>query len=522
MALAKNAGKIGGLTFLSRIFGLIRDQIFAALIGAGFFADAFIIAFRIPNLLRDLFAEGALSNAFVPTFTKTRLQESEESAWQVVRLLFAWILIIVGALTLIMVFMAPQIVQLIAPGFEDVEGKKNLTILLTQIMSPFLLFVSLASVLMGIHNSYSRYSLPALAPVFFNWVSIACGLIIWWVGFDARYAVIGWSIGTLLGGFAQFAIQLPPFIRAKKNIWPSFKGLTGNVHVKHIFLLMIPSVIALSGTQINILVNSILASLLEQGAPSWLNYAFRLMQLPIGVFGVAISVVALTQASQDVASNQHDQFNTNVRASVQLSYLLTIPCAVGLWVLAEPIIQLIYQRGAFTHTDTLQTAQALMYYAIGLPFYASVKVKAPIFFTIKSSRVPMIASLVGVGFNIVFNILIYKKMGHRGLALGTSLGVMLNSIILTIFYHHKTKTKYSMAAAYTRVKIIIAALVMGGFAHVLWSKVYIQDSTNMMEIFIYPLLIIFVSGLLYMGILSMWNVTEMRNLINAIQRRLTR
>ncbi len=522
MALAKQVGKIGGLTFLSRIFGLIRDQIFAALIGAGFFADAFIIAFRIPNLLRDLFAEGALSNAFVPTFTQTRIQESENQAWQVVRIVFAWILIVVGSLTLLMIFFAPQLVDLIAPGFGNVEGKKDLTVLLTQIMSPFLLFVSLASVLMGIHNSYSRYSLPALAPVFFNWVSIACGIIIWWLGFDARYAVIGWAVGTLLGGIAQFAIQLPPFLKAKLNIWPSFKGLTSNHHVKQIFLLMIPSVIALSGTQINILVNSILASMLEQGAPSWLNYAFRLMQLPIGVFGVAISVVALSQASQDVANNETAKFHSNVQSSVQLAYLLTIPCAVGLWVLAEPIIHLIYERGAFTHKDTLQTAQALMFYAIGLPFYASVKVKAPIFFTMKSSRVPMVASLVGVGFNIVFNLMMYKQMGHRGLALGTSLGVMLNSAILTFFYHRKTKTLYSMASATTRLKIIIASGAMGLVAHFLWSRVYMAGSSTKMEIFVYPILIIAFSGLVYAGILSAWNVTEMRNLINTIQRKIFR
>ncbi|MEZ4846723.1 MAG: lipid II flippase MurJ, partial [Bdellovibrionota bacterium] len=206
MAIAKHAGKISGLTFLSRIFGLLRDQLFAALMGAGFFADAFIIAFRIPNLLRDLFAEGALSNAFVPTFTHTRIKESETSAWEVVRIVFAWILVVVGTLTLLMIVFAPQIVQLIAPGFDDINGKKELTVLLTQIMSPFLLFVSLASVLMGIHNSYSRFSLPALAPVFFNWVSIAFGLIIWFAAFDPYYAVIGWSVGTLLAGLVQFLI----------------------------------------------------------------------------------------------------------------------------------------------------------------------------------------------------------------------------------------------------------------------------------------------------------------------------
>lgn len=522
MALAKDAGRIGGLTFLSRIFGLLRDQLFAALIGAGFFADAFIIAFRIPNLLRDLFAEGALSNAFVPTFTHTRIQESEENAWQVVRIVFAWILIVVGTLTLLGIIFAPQLVQLIAPGFGDIEGKKDLTVLLTQIMSPFLLFVSLASVLMGIHNSYSRFSLPALAPVFFNWVSIACGLIIYFLHFDTRYAVIGWAVGTLLGGIAQFAIQLPPFIKKKYKLTPSFQGLTSNPHVKQIFLLMIPSVIALSGTQINILVNSILASMLEQGAPSWLNYAFRLMQLPIGVFGVAISVVALSRASNDMASNKMDEFHVNVKNSIQLAYLLTIPCAVGLWVLAEPIIQLIYERGAFTHHDTLQTAEALMFYSIGLPFYASVKVKAPIFFTIRSSRVPMIASLIGVAFNIVFNLMFYKQLGPKGLALGTSLGVMLNSAILTYFYKRKTGHPYTWAAVVTRAKIVVASAVMGLLAYIMWSNVAGRVHMSRLYILIYPLAIIAVSGLIYVAILWMWNVDEMKRLIAVIDRKFSK
>lgn len=522
MALAKEAGKIGGLTFLSRIFGLIRDQIFAALIGAGFYADAFIIAFRIPNLLRDLFAEGALSNAFIPTFTHTRIQESEANAWEVVRMVFAWILMVVGTLTLLGIVFAPQIVDVIAPGFGIIEGKRDLTILLTRMMSPFLLFVSLASVLMGVHNSYARFSLPALAPVFFNWVSIGCGLVIWWLGVDARWAVIGWAAGTLLAGFTQFAIQLPPFLKKKYSLWPLFRGVCSNIHVKQIFLLMIPSVIALSGTQINILVNSILASLLEQGAPSWLNYAFRLMQLPIGVFGVAISVVALSRASMNMAANEMDKFHHDVRSSTQLSYLLTIPCAVGLWVLAEPIIQMIYEHGAFRHSDTIQTAQALMFYAIGLPFYASVKVKAPIFFTIKSTRVPMMASLAGVGFNIVFNLMTYKTMGHRGLALGTSLGVMINSAILTFFYHRKTKASYEFLPYVVLLKIVVASALMGLIAHESW-KLAVEHGWNTgINKYAAPLTIVFVAGILYAIFLWLLRVEEVKHLFFTLRKKFSR
>lgn len=520
MAVAKDAGKIGGLTFVSRIFGLIRDQLFAGLIGAGLYADAFVIAFRIPNLLRDLFAEGALSNAFVPTFTHTRIQETEKNAWTVVRILFAWILIVVGAITLANIIFAPQIVQFIAPGFAEVQGKKELTVLLTQIMAPFLLFVSLASVVMGIHNSYGRFSLPALAPIFFNWVSIIFGVVIYFSKVDSSLAVIGWAIGTLAGGFAQFVIQIPPFTKEKYSLMPLFKGLTTNPHVKDIFTLMIPSVIALSGTQINILVNSILASMLEQGAPSWLNYAFRLMQLPIGVFGVAISVVALSRASNDMALNQMDKFHANVKSSIQLAYLLTIPCAVGLWILAEPIIAIIYERGMFTHQDTLHTARALMFYSVGLPFYASVKVKAPIFFTIKSSRIPMVASLIGVGFNIVFNLLFYKTLGHWGLALGTSLGVMLNSFILSFFYHRKTKQPIHWKGFIIRMKIILSAALMGTTAYWLLQYAKSQGFSAGVSKFVVPLGIICISVVMYGIFLWFFRVEEVKTVATFLKQKI--
>ena len=522
MAIAKDAGKVGGYTFLSRIFGLVRDQLFAALLGAGYFADSFIIAFRIPNLLRDLFAEGALSNAFVPTFTNTRINESEADAWQVVRVLFAWILIIVGSITVLEIIFASHIVQLIAPGFGNIEGKKELTTFLTQVMAPFLVFVSLASVVMGVHNSYGRFSLPALAPLFFNIVSIAVGVGLYFSKIEPVGSVIGWSAGTLIAGIAQFVVQLPPFMKKKYSLWPSFRGLTTNPHVKQIFLLMIPSVIALSGTQINILVNSILASMLQQGAPSWLNYAFRLMQLPIGVFGVAISVVALSRASNDIASNQMDSFHRNVKGSVQLAYLLTIPCAVGLWVMAEPIIQLIYEHGMFKHNDTIQTAQALMFYSIGLPFYASVKVKAPIFFTLKSSRIPMMASLAGVGFNVVFNLMMYKKMGHTGLALGTSLGVMINSFILTIFYHKKTSQKYQLNVLVTRLKIVIASAVMGFFAFYSWRYFSMQNHGKFMSRLVLPMTVMIVSVFVYALFLYVLRVEEGKTIFEAFKKRLLR
>ncbi len=434
--IGKKAGTVSFATFLSRIFGLVRDQLFAALMGAGFFSDAYFIAFRIPNLLRDLFAEGALSSAFVPTFTEYEVRRSQKEAWELANLVMGVLCAVVGTLTLFGMIFTPQVVAVIAPGFGDVPGKMELTVLLTRIMFPFLLIIAISALFMGMLNVKGEFSLPAFAPVMFNLVSIFFGIALWSFGASGRVAVIGWSVGTLIGGLVQGGIQIPSLFKHGFRFRSTLAGWRNNKGLRQIAMLMIPALIANSGIQVNILVNSILASLLDQGSPSWLNYAFRLMQLPIGVFGVAISVVTLSTLSRDVASlskEAKEGFQSNVTSSLNLVFLLTIPCAVGLWILGVPIVRLIFERGAFTSNDTLATASAITCYAIGLPTYAAVKVLAPIFFPLKDSKIPMIASLIGVGINIIFNLLVYEKLRHPGLALGTSLGMMTNFGILVFW-----------------------------------------------------------------------------------------
>lgn len=434
MGISKNSSTVSIATFTSRIFGLIRELLFAALIGAGFFADAFVLAFRIPNLLRDLFAEGALSNAFVPTFTDYEVNRSREAAWKLANTVLGLLLIIMGLLTILGLIFTPQLVNFIAPGFSEIEGKHELTTYLTRIMLPFLPLVAIAALFMGIHNVHGQFTLPALAPVMFNLVSIACGLGLWFAGVDQHLAVIGWSVGTLLGGLSQAGMQLPALIKRGWKIRPTLKKWRIEPGLRQIGILMLPALIANSGTQVNILVNSILASLLDQGSPSWLNYGFRLVQLPIGVFGVAISVVTLATLSKDVSQKSRESFLAHLTSAIHLVLLLTIPCAVGLWILGEPIVRLIYERGAFHAPDTVATAAAVSMYALGLPAYAMIKVKAPVFFALKNSKVPMIASLVGISVNIVFNLLFYQKLRHPGLALGTSIGVFTNLFILLIWF----------------------------------------------------------------------------------------
>lgn len=461
MSIGKKAGQIGMATFLSRIFGLVREQIFAALMGAGYYADAFVIAFRIPNLLRDLFAEGALSNAFVPTFTDYRMNKSPSQAWQLANLVLGMLCVVVGTLTVLGIIFAPQVVQVIAPGFAAIEGKQELTVYLTRIMMPFLLFVSVAALLMGMLNTYEEFAIPALAPVVFNVVSISAGLVIYSIDFSAETAVIGWAVGTLLAGVAQMAIQFPKLVSLGWKIRPTARRWKMDAGLHQIFWMMIPAIIANSGTQVNVLVNSVLASMLAEGSASWLNYAFRLIQLPIGVFGVTISVVTLAKSSQNMASQSFGELKNNLTSAINLVVMLTLPCMIGFFVLGEPIIRLIYEHGAFKNTDTHATALAIYFYAIGLPAYAAVKVLAPIFFVFKSSKTPMIASLVGISGNILFNVLCYKTLGHRGLALGTSIGVTLNLIIL--FYFIQTKfVKMDLRLILVRcLQVLLSSLTMG-------------------------------------------------------------
>jgi len=454
---------------LSRVFGLIRDQIFAATLGAGFFADCFIIAFRIPNLFRDLFAEGALSNAFVPTLTKTLNQDGQAQSKVLIAKLMGLLTIIVGLVVLLGIVFSGHLAAAIAPGFASVPGKLEQTRQLTQILFPFLFFISFASVMMGVHHVHRSFTRPALAPFMFNVCSIGGGLVIYMGQFKNSTAVIIWSVGTLVGGVSQCMIQIPWLVKNKHLMWPSFRNIWKHKRLREMLYLMVPAIIALSGVQVNILINTILASLLQEGAPSWLNYGFRLTQLPIGIFAVAIGVVTLAQTSKDAADKNPQRLRDNTSAAMTLNWALSLPCAVGLWIMAKPIVSLIFERGAFTPFDTEMTALAIQWYAIGIPLYAGVKVKGPVFFTQNFAKIPMVASLVGIMGNISFNLATYRQLGHGGLALGTSIGLLINFSILTWYFQKKFQVTWSLRTLMILLKIILSTVLMGIFAYVLSS-----------------------------------------------------
>jgi putative peptidoglycan lipid II flippase len=417
-------------TMASRVLGLVRDQLFVALIGANRFSDAFVIAFRIPNLLRDLFAEGALSSAFVPTFADYHANRGREAAYRLANALVGLVFLVVGALVLLGIALAPQIVRLLAPGFEG--GQVLVAAKLTRIMMPFLLLVSLAAAAMGMLNAQSRFTAPAVAPALFNVGSIIVGVALWASRQPPRAAVLGWSAGTLLGGLLQLLAQIPALWRLGYRPRPRVsRADLADPGVRRIGRLMGMAVVGLSATQVNIVVNSMFASH-EVGANTWLQAAFRLMQLPLGVFGVAIATVAGAGVAQRAAARDMKGVRETMGSAMRLVAFLNVPSMVGLIVLAQPIIALIYQHGRFGAADTAGTAAALVFYALGLYGYSAVKVFAPAFYALDEARVPVLGSILGMVSNVMLNVTLYPVLGYRGVALGTSLAAWANFAVLAI------------------------------------------------------------------------------------------
>lgn len=456
------AGIVSIAVMCSRLLGLAREQIFAALFGGGRVMDAFTIAFRTPNLLRDLFAEGALSTAFVTTFSKTVEKEGVSSAWQLANKIATLTVVFMSGIVILGIVLAPWLVAILAPGFD--AEKAALTVTLTRIMYPFILLVSLSALVMGLLNSRNVFGMPAMASSFFNLGSIVGGVTIGWLidpSFGPR-AVLGLAVGTLIGGLLQLVVQLPSLRRIGYIFRPDFgwrdKG------VKAILLLMGPSVVAASSTQVNVLINSIFASHLQDGAVFWLQIAFRLVQLPLGVFGVALGTVALPLLARLVANHNMDGFRIELARGMRLAFLLTIPSTIGLMILAEPIMSVLYQHGKFTADEAAQAGAALRFYAIGLCGYAALKVLVNSFYAIDKRNIPMLVSFAAIGINLVLSWLLtfYFGLGHRGLALSTGCIATINFAVLYVIMRRQLGSIETRAFARMLARLAVAAAVLAG------------------------------------------------------------
>jgi putative peptidoglycan lipid II flippase len=427
--LAKSAGIIGAATMGSRVLGLVRDQVLAYLFGAGDQMDAYNIAFRIPNLVRDLFAEGAMSAAFVPTFTRTLTTEGRERAWRLGNLVVNALLLATGLIVAAGMVFAVPITTAFASAYAEVPGKLELTVSLTRIMFPFLLLVAVATALMGMLNSLQRFFVPAMSPAMFNVGSIICT-----IGLAPVMPALGLpvivapAIGVLVGGFLQMAVQWPSLHREGYRYQPVLD--VRDEGLRRVLVLMGPGVVGLAAVQINLLVNSILATGEGTSAVSALNYAFRLMYLPIGIFGVSIATAVVPTLSRHAARNETAGMRDTVSSGLRMMLMLNVPATVGLIVLAGPIVALIFEHGAFTEAHTAATAAALAFYAPGLVGYSAVKIAVPAFYSLRDSRTPVVVSAVTVLLNVVLNVSLVRAMGFTGLALGTAVSAIFNASTL--------------------------------------------------------------------------------------------
>ena len=437
-SVARAAGAMGFATLISRVMGLVREQVFAVFFGAGFATDAFNVAFRIPNLLRDLFAEGAMSSALVPVFTQVREQEGDRRAWRVAGLVFRVLFVLVTAIAVVGVFFSEELVSLYAGSFREIPGKLELTVFLTRLLFPFFPLVALAAAYMGVLNACGRFFWPAFASALFNVTSVVVGGLIGWAGsrfFDLE-PIVGMAIGVVFGGAVQAFCQLPVLYRAGYSFPRRDEALDlpwyRDPALKRMLGLMIPGLVGLAATQINVLVNTVLATSQGSGAVSYLNYAFRLMQFPIGVFGVSFAAATLPRVSKLWVNREFAGVKQTLEESLTRVFALNVPAAFGLASLGVPIVALLFGYGKFKPQDIEATARVLAAYSVGLPAYSAVKVLVPACYAVGITRIAVISSALSVGMTIALNLTFVGSLGYAGLALGTSVAAILNLVFLLV------------------------------------------------------------------------------------------
>jgi putative peptidoglycan lipid II flippase len=444
----------------SRILGLVRDQVLASMFGAGNAMDAFNVAFRVPNLVRDLFAEGAMSAAFVPTFTRQLTTGGTRSAWRLGNNVINALLISTGVLVLVGIVFARPLVQAFASDYASVPGKIELTLLLTRIMLPFLTLVAVAAALMGMLNSLQLFFVPALAPAMFNLGTIVCALTL-----VPAMTSAGWppitaiAVGTLVGGLGQVLLQWQLLRRQGFRYEPLLDWKEDGL--RRVLLMMGPGTIGLAATQVNVFVNTLLATGEGTGAVSWLNYAFRLMYLPTGLFGISIATATVPAVSRHAAQGDHRAVRGTLAEGLSLMMVLNVPATVGLMVLATPIVRVIFERRAFLPSDTAATAAALQCYAVGLLGYSVVRIASPAFYALGDSRTPVAISVAAVSVNAVLNLALVRVLGYRGLALGTSIASLANAGALIWCLRRRLDGLEDRRVLGSLVRITIASAVMG-------------------------------------------------------------
>ncbi|MFQ5543868.1 MAG: murein biosynthesis integral membrane protein MurJ [Nitrospiria bacterium] len=474
--IARSAGTVAIGTFTSRILGFIRDMILARIFGASLFSDAFYVAFRIPNLLRELFAEGSMSAAFVPVFTETLSKRGEKAAKELAQATFSMLFLLLAGIVMLGIVFSPLIIRFIAPGFIDDPVKFSLTASLTRMMFPFLLFISLAAVSMGILNSLHIFAIPAFSSAAYNTVNIITILSLSTLFQEPVYAA---AIGVTLGGLAQFLIHLPSLYK-KGFVLVSMSPPTLPLHpgIKQMGRLILPTLLGLSVTQINLLVNTLLASYLPVGSVSYLYYGMRLIHFPLGIFAVALSTALLPTLSAQVARDDFSGLRQSFSFSLRLVFFITFPALFGLILFRYPIVHILFEHGEFDQIATRGTADAILFYALGLWAFAGIRIVVPVFYALQDTRTPVKIGIITMAINLILNLFLMGPLKHRGLALATSVSAGFNFIALLFFLRQKIGQMNGRHILSSHIKVIIASLIMIIPAYILSKQLIWHTSGN--------------------------------------------
>ncbi len=454
--IVRAAGVLGFATIISRIMGMVRDMTVSRLFGAGLATDAFFAAFQIPNMLRRFFAEGALTAAFVPTFSEYYTKRSKQEARDLANSCFTLLTIVMATLTILGMIFSPLVVGIMFPGFKELPGKFDLTVLLNRLMFPYLFFISLVALCMGILNTVRHFFTPAISTVFLNISMILCALLL-----HNRFQVpiVSLAIGVLVGGILQLLLQLPTLYRKGFGIRPRLDFR--HPAVRRIALLMGPSLFGVGVYYLNLTVSNILASLLPQGSVSYLYYAQRLFEFPQGIITVSVAQAVLPSMSRQAAAGEMEQLKESLRFGLKITLFITIPAMVGLVVCATPILSLIFMGGEFDYPKAVKAAQALQYYSLGLAVVAMVRVLIPAFYALKDTRTPVVTAFISFLLNAGLSMILMKPLLHGGLALATTLAAGCNMALLFFLLRKKIGGFGGGRILGSALKTLVAALPMG-------------------------------------------------------------
>lgn len=511
--LIKSTGIIGSATITSRILGFIRDILIAARFGTGIFADAFFVAFRLPNMLRDMVGEGAMNAAIVPVLTEYSHTRSKEEYWEVARIILNLMLTILLILSVFGVVFAPLLVRIIAPGFLKDPEKFRTTVVLTRMVFPYILLLGIVAYSKGVLNSLHYFTTPAFAPVVLNATMIVVLLVLCPI-----IGIKGLIAGVLLGGLFEVLIQIKPLKERGLRLKKGFK--LAHPIAKRIGKLLLPRAVGTAVYQLSVLIDTVLASLawiVGTGGVAALYYSNRLVQLPLAVFGISLATAALPKMTKEVALKDMEKLKNTISFSLRTVFTVMIPSSVGLMVLARPIVRILFQRGEFTIYSTAITTSALFFYSFGLLAYAGIKILVSTYYSMGDTRTPVKTASAALVINLILNLILMWPLKVGGLALATSIAATANFIVLYIILTSRIGDIGTRRIVSSLVRIFASSIIMGIVTFIL-SRILLKDTGGTLTAFLRLFLVIGVSSLVYLVFSYIFGVESVRKVFTIIRR----